>query len=117
MTAGHALLAHALRPLKQWRSKADRTWPARVLDILESRYHLLPRDLLRLGCVRRRLSAGKFTMEYFYIYDRTVSRESNVPVRSYRDLSGNDRLLLFKGFIHPDGSVNLEKVRSAVSPG
>ena len=116
MVTGQALLAHALGPLRRWKRTGDqKSWPARVLDILETRYHLLPRDLLRLGCIRRRLSAGKFTMEYIYIYDRTVSQERNVPIRGYHDLSRNDQLLLFKGNITPDGTVYLERVRAAAS--
>jgi len=116
MLTGQALLAHALSPLRRWRGTSEgKSWPARVLDILETRYHLLPRDLLRLGCIRRRLSAGKFAMEYIYIYDRTVSQERNVPIRGYQDLSRNDHLLLFKGNISPDGTVYLEKVSAAGS--
>ena len=86
-------------------------WPAKVLDILETKYHLLPKDLLHLWYVQRRISADKFNLDYIYIYDRVRSQEQNIPISNYRDLSKNYELILFKGSIFPDGSVYLERVR------
>jgi hypothetical protein len=107
-------MLNLLKPLKGLRGERKcKHWPTRVLDILETKYHLLPKDLLRLGYIRRRLSAGKFSMDYIYIYDRTTSWEKNLSISSYQDISKNNRLLLFKGNIYPDGSVRLEKVRAA----
>lgn len=87
----------------------DKHWPAKVLDILEVKYHLLPKDILRLWYVQRRISAGTLNIDSIYIYDRAMSREQNIPISDYRDLSKNYKLLLFKGNIFQDGSVHLEK--------
>jgi len=89
----------------------DKHWPAKVLDILETKYHLLPKDLLHLWYVQRRISADKFNLDYIYIYDWVRSQEQNIPISNYHDLSKNYELILFKGSIFPDGSVYLEKVR------
>jgi len=86
-------------------------WPAQVLDVLETKYHLLPKDLLHLWYVRHRISTGKLNIDYIYIYDRVRSQEQNIPISNYHDLSKNYELTLFKGSIFPDGSVYLEKVR------
>ncbi len=110
------LLLNLVKSLKGVGEGRDsRRWPSRVLDVLEARYHLQPGDLLRLGYVRCRLSAGGFPVDCIYIYDRAASREQNLAVSSYRDLSRNRGLLLFKGSIQPDGSVCLEKVRAAAT--
>ncbi len=87
----------------------DKHWPAKVLDILETKYHLLPKDLLRLWYVQRRIFAGKLNMDYIYIYDWVTSQEQNIPISNYHDLSKNYKLILFKGNIFQDGSVYLEE--------
>ena len=89
----------------------DKHWPAKVLDALETKYHLLPKDLLHLWYVQRKISAGKLNMDYIYIYDRLRSQEQNTLVSNYHDLSKNYELILFKGAIFQDGSVYLERVR------
>ena len=58
----------------------DKHWPAKVLDILETKYHLLPKDILRLWYVQRRISAGTLNIDSIYIYDRAMSRKQNIPI-------------------------------------
>jgi hypothetical protein len=106
------LLTQAFTPLKRYIGGNDhKHWPAKVLDILETKYHLLPKDLLRLWYVQRRIFAGKLNLDYIYIYDWVTSQEQNIPISNYHDLSKNYKLILFKGNISQDGSVYLEKVR------
>lgn len=109
------LLIKAFTPFKRRTDEnGAKHWPAKVLDTLETKYHLLPKDLLRLWYLRRSLSDGRVSMDYIYIYDRMMSQEQDIPVRAYHDLVRNHRLLLFKGTIFPDGSVHLEKFGSTL---
>ena len=105
------LLTKAFIPLKSYLGEnGDKHWPVKVLDALETKYHLLPKDLLQLWYIQRRISAGKLNMDCIYIYDRARSQEQNIPISNYHDLSKNYELILFKGNIFQDGSVYLEKV-------
>lgn len=109
------LLVKAFTPFKRHLGKNGGThWPARVLDTLETKYRLLPKDMLRLGYLQRNISAGNLNTDYIYIYDRMRSQEQNTPISAYRDLSQNYRLLLFKGNVFPDGSVHLERPYSTL---
>jgi len=106
------LLTKAFTPLKRYMGEnGDKHWPAKVLDILETKYHLLPKDLLRMWYVKCTIPAGKLNMDYIYIYDCVMSQGQNIPINNYHDLSKNYKLILFKGNIFLDGSVYLEKVR------
>jgi hypothetical protein len=110
------LLTKAFTPLKRYIGEnGDKHWPAKVLDILETKYHLLPKDLLRTWYVKRRIPAGKLNMCCIYIYDWVTSQEQNIPISNYHDLSKNYKLVLFEGNIFQDGSVYLEKVRPTSS--
>jgi len=104
------LLIKAFTPFKRHLGEnGGAHWPARVLDTLETKYQLLPKDMLRLGYLQRNISAGNLNTDYIYIYDRMRSQEQNTQISVYRDLSQNYRLLLFKGNVFPDGSVHLER--------
>ena len=104
------LLTKAFTPLKRYMGEnGDKHWPAKVLDTLETKHHLFPKDLLRLWYIKRRISAGKLNMDCIYIYDWVTSKEQNIPISNYRDLSKNYKLILFKGNIFQDGSVYLEE--------
>ena len=107
------LLIKAFTPFKRHPGEnGEKQWPARVLDALETKYHLLPKDMLRLWYLQRSISAGNLNTDYIYIYDRVMSQEQKIAISAYRDLSQNYRLLLFKGNVFPDGSVHLEKLYS-----
>jgi|GEM_PF-3412480 len=90
----------------------DRHWPAYVLTTLETKYQLSPREMLRLWYIRRRISNGKNPVDSLLIYDKVRASEKKISVRSSGDLYGNADLLLFKGRIFGDGSVQLEKVNN-----
>lgn len=90
----------------------DGHWPAYVLNILETKYHLTPKEMLRLWYIRRRISNGKHPVDSLFIYDWVKASEKRISVRSRTDLYDNSDLLLFKGNIFGDGSVHLERVRN-----
>ena len=90
----------------------DYHWPAYVLSTLEEKYHLTPKEMLRLYYIRRRISSGKYPVDSLFIYDWVRASEKKIAVRSIGDLYSNSDLLLFKGNIFGDGSVRLERVRN-----
>jgi len=90
----------------------DWHWPAYVLSTLEEKYHLTPKEMLRLYYIRRRISSGKYPVDSLFIYDWVRASEKKIAVRSIGDLYSNSDLLLFKGNIFGDGSVHLERVRN-----
>lgn len=90
----------------------DRHWPASVLNTLETKYSLSPKEMLRLWYVRRRISNGKHPVDSLLIYDRVRASEKSISVRNNGDLYSNSDLLLFKGNILEDGSVHLARVNS-----
>ena len=89
----------------------DKQWPANVLDILETKYHLLPRDLLRLWYVRRRLISNKSKTDSIFIYDQARASNQNLSIREYNDLYKYPELLLYKGYIFSSGEVSIEEIR------
>lgn len=90
----------------------DQHWPASVLSTLEEKYHLTPKEMLRLYYIRRRVSSGKYPVDSLFIYDWVRASERKIAVRNVGDLYSNSDLLIFKGKIFGDGSVRLEKVRN-----
>ena len=91
---------------------SNRHWPAYVLTTLETKYKLLPKEMLRLWYIRRRISTGKHPVDSLLIYDWARANEKRISVRSSRDLYNNSDLLLFKGNIFGDGSIRLERVNN-----
>ena len=88
----------------------DRHWPAYVLSTLEEKYHLTPKEMLRLWYIRCRISSGKHPVDSLFIYDWIKAGEKKISVRSITDLYNNWDLLLFKGNIFRDGSVHIKMV-------
>ena len=84
-------------------------WPENMLDYLEREFHLLPKDMVALRCVRRRGSFGGVPASFVRICDEVRASERGVTVRSYRDLDKYPELVLFEGHVFPGGTVYLEK--------
>ncbi len=89
----------------------NKRWPAYVLSTLEEKYHLTPKEMLRIWYIRRRISNGKYPIDSLFIYDWVKAREKKISVISIGDLYNNSDLLLFKGKIFGDGSIHLERIR------
>lgn len=87
-------------------------WPANVLEILETKYHLLPRDLLRLWYIRHRTFPGRFNMDSIFIYDWAKAYDLNISVRECNDLYKYPDLMRYKGYIRSNGEVSIEKIRN-----
>lgn len=103
-------LVKVMKSLRKPRSSGNSHWPSRVLDTLETKYHLRPEEMLRLWYIRERVSGGKYGKESLLIYDRMQALEQQVSIKNSSDLYTNTDLLLFTGNLFWDGSVRLEKV-------
>ena len=89
--------------------RASRHWPAGVLNQLETRYHLKPEEMLRLGYLRSRMGKKNYNYSLF-IYDRLAAREKRMSVRNVNDIFKSSDLLRFRGSISGDGAVHVGKV-------
>ena len=87
-------------------------WPSHVLDILETKYQLSPNEMLKLGCIRRRILKGKHPVDSLLIYDRVKADEKNISLKNDEDPYSNLDSFIFKGKIFEDGSVHLKKVKN-----
>lgn len=93
-------------------SNSHLQWPEKVLDYLERNFHLLPKDLAPLRYVRRRGSFGEFPTYYIRIYDWARAYEHGIVVNCYHDLDNYPELVLFKGNIFENGTVQLIRVHN-----
>ncbi|MFC1899572.1 hypothetical protein ACFLXP_04495 [Chloroflexota bacterium] len=85
-------------------------WPAGVLNQLETQYQLNPDDMLRLGCLRNRISGKKSSTYSLLIYDRLAAHNRQLSVRNVNDIYNTPSLLLYKGNMDENGSIHLVKV-------
>ena len=89
----------------------DHHWPANVLEILETKYNLLPKDLLRLWFIRRRMFSSKLHTDSIFIYDWAKAYDQNISIRRFNDLYKYPELLRYKGYIASTGEVKIEEIR------
>ncbi len=88
----------------------DKYWPENVLNILETRYHLRPKELLRLWYVRRRMLSNKTRQDSIFIFDRAKARDQKISIRRFDDLHKYPELMLYKGYIASNGDVKIEEI-------
>ena len=86
------------------------SWPTGVLNQLELKYHLKPEDMLRLGCLKRRMDGKKNRYYSLYIYDRLAAQDKRLSVRDVKDIYSSPDLLLYRGSMSGDGSVHIGRV-------
>ena len=88
----------------------DKHWPANVLNILETKYHLRPKELLRLWYIRRRILSNEVRQDSIFIYDWAKAHDQKISIRRFNDLYKYPELLLYKGHIASDGEVKIEEI-------
>ena len=88
----------------------DKHWPANVLNILETKYNLRPKELLRLWYMRRRILSNKTRQDSIFIYDWAKARDEKISIRRFSDLYKYPELLLYKGHIATNGEVKIEAI-------
>ena len=89
----------------------DHHWPANVLETLETKYKLLPKDLLRLWFIRHRELSVRPPTDSIFIYDWAKAYDQNVSIRRFNDICKYPELLRYKGYIASNGAVKIEEIR------
>lgn len=82
---------------------------AKLLDYLESKYQLLPRDMLSLRAVKSKGSLGNLPVYFIRVYDREASARNGIHVKTYHDLDKKPALILYSGYILENDSVYVTK--------
>lgn len=90
----------------------DHHWPANVLEILETKYNLLPSDLLHLWFIRRRMLSNKTRTDSIFIYDWAKAYDQHISIRKFKDINKYPELLRYKGQIASNGEVRIERIRN-----
>ena len=88
----------------------DKHWPANVLNILETKYHLRPKELVRLWYVRHRVLSNKRRQDSLLIYDRAKAHDQKISIRRASDFYKYPELLRYKGHIGSNGDVKIEEI-------
>ena len=109
-----------LSKVGQWGRKAAEgneyvQWPQNMLPYLEKRFHLLPKDMAALHCVRHRGILERSPVNFVRLYNRAMAHEQDIIVKSYYDLDEYPELVLFEGYIFKGGTVHLKKKESTVA--
>ena len=84
-------------------------WPENVLGCLENKFHLLPKDMAHLQCIRDRRAHNGIPMSFIRIFNRMETYEQSVSIKQYHDLDEHPELVLFEGHILKNGAVYLKK--------
>ena len=104
-------LAKKTGPLLAGKNGNDRTtWlPGSVLDYLEKRYQLLPKDMLTLKAVHRMVGGKSLRKDYIRIYDQKAVDNQGIKISSYTDLDKHTDLILYDGYIMDKYVVHLDR--------
>ena len=100
-------LINLLESLRRSAPSQDRHWPSHVLDIMGSKYHLRPDEMLHLWYIKETFANGKNYNSSLLIYDRVKAYEKTVVIRNTTDLYD---LLVFRCKLLVDGIVKLQKI-------
>ena len=73
--------------------------PRRLLDYLERKFLLLPKDMLPLRYVECKRFLGTLPARSIRIYDQRTAENDGVKIKAYDDLDKHSELMLYKGYI------------------
>lgn len=73
--------------------------PRKMLDYLERKFLLLPKDMLNLRYVECKRFLGTLPARSIRIYDQTAVENNGVKIKTYDDLDKHSELMLYKGYI------------------
>ena len=104
-------LAKRTAPLLAGKSGNEKiTWlPGSVLDYLEKRYQLLPRDMLTLKAVHKMVDGKSLRKDYIRIYDQRAVDNQGIRITTYKDLDKHTDLILYDGYILDTYVVHLNR--------
>ena len=81
----------------------------KLLDYLEHKYQLLPKDMLSLRVVKSKGSLGNQTVYYIRVYDQDESARNGINIKTYNDLDRRPNLILYDGYILENNCVYITK--------
>lgn len=87
----------------------NRKLSGKLLDYLESKYQLLPRDMLSLRAVSYKGLLGNRTACFIRIYDQETSARNGIYIKTYNDLDKRPNLILYSGYIRESDFVYITK--------
>ena len=73
--------------------------PCKMLDYLERKFQLLPKDMLNLRYMECRRFLGTLPARSIRIYDQIAVENNGVEIKTYDDLEKYSELTLYKGYI------------------
>lgn len=89
----------------------------KLLEYLESKYQLLPRDMLSLRTVYSKGSLGNLRAYFIRVYDQETASRNGIYIRTYNDLDRRPSLILYSGYILENDFVFITKCDiNVVSP-
>jgi hypothetical protein len=81
----------------------------KLLDYLESKYQLVPRDMLSLRTVYSKGTLGNLTAYFIRVYDQEAASTNGVDIKTYNDLDKRPSLILYSGYILENDFVFITK--------
>ena len=81
----------------------------KLLEYLESKYQLLPRDMLSLRAITSHGSLGNLTACFIRVYDQETASRNGICIKTYDDLDKQPNLILFNGYILENDFVFITK--------
>ena len=98
------------RPVSRVNVKnGNRKLSAKLLDYLESKYQLLPEDMLSLRVVSSKGSLGNLPACFIRVYDQAMSASNGIHIGTYNDLDQRPNLILYSGYILENDFVYITK--------
>lgn len=87
----------------------------KMLDYLERKFLLLPKDMLPLRYVECKHFLGTLPTRSIRIYDQTAVENNGVEIKTYDDLDKHSELMLYKGYILNNDIVYLTEQSTSIA--
>ena len=89
--------------------------PPRMLDYLERKFLLLPKDMLPLRHVECKCFLGTIPARSIRIYDQRAVENNGVEIKTYDDLDKHSELMLYKGYILNNDIIYLTEQSTSIA--
>jgi hypothetical protein len=88
---------------------------SKLLDYLESKYKLMPWQMLSLRVVKSKGFLGNRPAFFIRIYDHKTAAKNGVYIKAYYDLDKRPDLILYKGYILENDFIYISKCDTGVA--
>jgi hypothetical protein len=94
------LMNRPASPVKKMRNgNNNKKLPCKMLDYLERKFLLLPKDMLPLRYVECKRFLGTLPARSIRIYDQKAVENNGVEIKTFDDLDKHSELMLYKGYV------------------